>query len=311
MKKTIKYLIKRLYYSFKTCAEGNLLKRATGIGNPAQFHSYPGHFYSPIPSIEEIRLNEDSIFNSFSEDIPGINLNIDTQINLLQEFKDFYEELPFDANKKDNLRYFFENPNFSYADAIILYSMIRLNKPKKIIEIGAGFSSCVILDTMELFFNNDISYSVIEPYPRLFTALTKKEDRKTIEIVEDKLQNIPVNRFSDLSAGDILFIDSSHVSKINSDINRIFFEILPILKSGVNIHFHDIFYPFEYPKEWIYEGRAWNEAYLLRAFLQYNKDFRIQFFNDFIGKFHENLIRKEMPLCLINKGGSIWIKKIK
>lgn len=141
--------------------------------------------------------------------------------------------------------------------------------------------------------------------------MIRKEDKKKIYIIENKLENISLDIFLNLSEGDILFIDSTHVSKINSNINRIFFEILPILKSGVNIHFHDIFYPFEYPKEWIYEGRAWNEAYLLRAFLLFNDTFEIQYFNDFLGKYHEDLIKKEMPLCLKNKGGSIWIKKVR
>src|SRR5690606_17050723 len=110
-------------------------------------------------------------------------------------------------------------------------------------------------------------------------------------------------------ANDILFIDSTHVSKINSDVNYIFFEILPRLASGVYIHFHDIFFPFEYPKAWVYEGRAWNEAYILRAFLQYNNAFSVVLMNTFMDQFHKSFFREHMPLCLINPGGSIWIRK--
>jgi hypothetical protein len=96
---------------------------------------------------------------------------------------------------------------------------------------------------------------------------------------------------------------------VGSDVNFLFFNVLPILQDGVLIHFHDIFYPFEYPQDWIFEGRAWNEAYLLRAFLQYNSSFHIVFMNTFMEYFHEPIFQQEMPLCLKNTGGSIWIRK--
>jgi hypothetical protein len=124
------------------------------------------------------------------------------------------------------------------------------------------------------------------------------------------VQEVGLEKFKALRENDILFIDSSHVSKINSDVNYIFFTILPQLHPGVYIHFHDIFYPFEYPKEWIYEGRAWNEIYLLRAFLQHNAVFKIVFFNTFLEYFHAKRFQEDMPLCLKNPGGSVWLKKV-
>jgi len=101
------------------------------------------------------------------------------------------------------------------------------------------------------------------------------------------------------------------VSKLNSDVNRIFFDLLPSIKKGVLIHFHDIFWPFEYPKEWIREGRAWNEAYLLRAFLEFNDSYEIVFFVSYMHTFHTELLQEQMPLCLKNSGANIWIRKIK
>ena len=97
---------------------------------------------------------------------------------------------------------------------------------------------------------------------------------------------------------------------MSSDVNHIFFEILPRLSSGVHIHFHDIFYPFEYPKDWVYEGRAWNEAYVLRAFLQYNSAFRVVLMNTFMERYHESFFQERMPLCLKNTGASLWIRKM-
>jgi hypothetical protein len=270
----------------------------------------PGHFLSPIPSIEEISLKESKIFNNIPREIPEINLNEDRQIDLLDEFKEYYRELPFDARKKDGLRYYFENPSFEYGDAIILYCMIRHVRPKRFIEVGSGYSSCVTLDTNELFFDNDITCSFVDPYPELLLSLITDSDKARCEITRKQLQDIDLDFFSELSSGDILFIDSTHVSKINSDVNYLFFEILPLLKSGVYVHFHDVFYPFEYPKDWVYEGRAWNEAYLLRAFLQYNSVFDIQFFNSFMHRFHRDKLSSALPLCMKNPGGSIWLKKI-
>jgi hypothetical protein len=111
--------------------------------------------------------------------------------------------------------------------------------------------------------------------------------------------------------------DSSHVVKTHSDVNYVFFEILPRLQNGVYIHFHDIFHPFEYPKEWVYQGRAWNEAYVLRAFLQNNDRYRIEFFNSFMATFYRDLIARQMPLCLHHaaesmiptSAQSIWLRK--
>jgi hypothetical protein len=288
-----------------------LLAEKEGIGKYLTWVP-PGHFYSPIPLVDEIQQRESEVFPDLSKriPIPGVGMNELGQLELLSSFKPFYKEQPFSETKQDGLRYFFENPNYSYSDAIFLYCMIRHAQPGRIIEIGSGFSSCVTLDTNELFFNNSISCTFIEPYPELFYSLINGSDRERIQVIPEKLQDVPLEKFSELQANDILFIDSTHVSKTFSDVNLIFSQILPQLNSGVYIHFHDIFYPFEYPKDWVYEGRAWNEIYMLRAFLQFNHKFEIQLFNTFLESIHEDYFIKEMPLCLRNRGGSIWLKKL-
>jgi hypothetical protein len=270
----------------------------------------PGHFYSPIPNLDEVRENESTIFGETPEAIPGIDLAEVSQLQLLDEFKTYYAELPFTANKIPDRRYFFENSSYSYSDAITLYCMIRHAQPKRIVEIGSGNSSCATLDTNELFFSGGIKTTFIEPFPELLLSLIKPADKETIQLLPKKLQDVDAGVFQSLEANDILFVDSTHVSRINSDVNRILFEILPALKSGVYVHFHDIFYPFEYPKEWVYEGRAWNEAYALRAFLQFNSAFRIVFFNTYLEHFHRPFFEEHLPLCLKNTGGSLWIQKL-
>lgn len=268
----------------------------------------PGHFYSPIPDIEKIKDEEQKIFGDVPRQLPGIDLNEDEQIKLLHRFAQYYSQFPFKKEKQKDLRFFYENPNFCQGESLILYSIIRNCRPKRIIEIGSGYSSCLILDVNELFFNNQISCTFIDPYPQLLCSLIKDEDRENIEIIPGKLEDIDTGIFSSLTNRDILFIDSTHVSKINSDVNHIFFRILPLLNSGVFIHFHDIYYPFEYPREWLYQGRAWNEAYILRAFLEYNNDFKIVFFNSFLGIFYRDLLQKVMPLFGEHTGSSIWLQ---
>lgn len=270
----------------------------------------PGHFYSPIPSMDDVRAREKELFEDVPGTIPGVDLNEQRQLDLLEEFAEYYRELPFGAEKKDHHRYSLNNPYYSYTDGIVLYCMLRHLKPKRIIEAGSGYSSCVILDTNELFLNDKISCTFVEPYPERLLSLLKDGDKEKVEIIEKQLQEIDLKKFAELESGDILVIDSTHVSKIGSDVNYIFFEILPVLQSGVYIHFHDIFYPFEYIKEWVYEGRAWNEAYLLRAFLQHNSAFRIEFFTSFLRRVHGERLGELMPLCLEHPGGSIWLKKL-
>jgi len=270
----------------------------------------PGHYYSPIPSMEEVKRDEARIFSRTSPCISSIDLKEKDQEQLLNEFKRYYDEIPFNDYKTENLRYYFKNLAYSYGDALFLFCMIRHLKPKKIVEIGSGYSSSVILDTNELFFSNSIACTFIEPYVQTLESLLKEEDKYRVTLIPSRVQDVDLEFFSSLCSNDIIIVDSTHVSKINSDVNFILFNILPILSKGVYIHFHDVFYPFEYPKEWIYEGIAWNEGYLLRAFLQYNTTFSIVFWSDFLGTFYMDFLNKEMPLTLQNPGAQLWIKKL-
>jgi hypothetical protein len=266
------------------------------------------HFYSPFPAIADIKKFD---FGFLPAEISGIDLRTQEQFDLLNEFDSFYKELLFENEKTKGLRYYFLNNAYGYSDAIFLHCMLRFLKPKKIIEVGSGFSSCVTLDTNELYLNNQMKCIFIEPYPELLRSLIKEQDNSDIEIYESQLQDVSLDVFMSLHDGDILFIDSTHVSKFNSDVNYIIHRILPILSKGVYIHFHDIFYQFEYPKEWLIEGRAWNEQYILRAFLEYNTSFKIVLFNTYLESMFPEKLKERFPLIYKDTGGSIWIKKEK
>lgn len=268
-----------------------------------------GHFYSPIISIEDIKKRESEIWKNVDVDgISGLNLKTEEQQKLVKQFNHYYNEIPFKKERQNNLRYYFENDFYSYTDGTILYSFIRHFKPKRIIEIGSGFSSAVMLDTNELFFNNEIDLTFIDPYAERLISILTPEDKERVKLIETDVQLIPLNIFQELESGDILFVDSTHVAKTGSDVNYILFEILPVLKSGVLIHFHDIFYPFEYPREWVFKGFNWNEDYILKAFLMYNENFEIKLFSDYLHK-HYKEIFASLPLTYLNTGGNLWIEK--
>jgi Methyltransferase domain len=160
-----------------------------------------------------------------------------------------------------------------------------------VIEIGSGYSSVALLDVNQRHLDNAIACTFVEPYPELLESLLRPGDRERIRIHPHPVQDVGREVVAPLRAGDVLVVDSTHVLKTGSDVNTILFEILPALASGVYIHFHDVFYPFEYPREWVYQERAWNEVYARRAFLQYNDAFEIVYFNHFFALFHAERLR--------------------
>jgi hypothetical protein len=279
----------------------------------------PGHFYSPIPDLREVKAREKDIWRrEAAKEIPGIDLNEQAQLELLDRLKAYYAEQPFTEEKTPHCRYYFANDFFNFCDGIIYYCMLRHLKPKRVIEIGSGFSSCVLLDTNDLFFDSTIRCTFIEPHPERLYSLMGPAGGDKVQVISKPLQDIDVDCFRELSPGDMLFVDSSHVSKVGSDVNVILFEIVPALAPGVHIHFHDVFYPFEYPREWVYRRWAWNELYLLKAFLSHNRDFSISLFESFLERFHGERLRDALPLAPRHSsagptltGGSLWIERVK
>ncbi len=268
-----------------------------------------GHYYSPVPSLEEIERDRARLFGPPPRELPGIELNEQGQLELLRSFANLYQELPFPIDREPGLRYWFDNPSYSYSDAIFLYCMLRHARPRRIVEVGCGYSSCVILDTDERFLGDRARCTFVDPYPDLLLDLLREGDLARVRLLRSRLQDVPLKEFLGLEANDVLVVDSTHVAKVGSDVQHLFNEILPRLRSGVYVHFHDVFYPFEYPEEWIREGRAWTEAYLLRAFLAFNREFEIVAFNTYLERFHRQWFERHMPLCLRNEGASIWLRR--
>ena len=241
--------------------------------------------------------------------IAGIDLNVERQLEWVRKVGAYYVDTIFPENATGETRFYLDNPNFSYMDAFFYYAFIRDIKPKRIIEVGCGYSSALVMDVNERHFQNSIDTTFIEPFPQTLYGLMRSGDRERAHVIQDYLQEVPLTVFADLRAGDILFIDSSHVSKTDSDLNHLLFYVLPALEQGVYIHFHDIFFPFEYPKGWVAEGRAFNECYVLRAFLMNNPAYSIELFSSYLWTKHRHDLAA-MPLCCTREGGSLWLKKV-
>ncbi|MCD4695003.1 MAG: class I SAM-dependent methyltransferase [Bacteroidales bacterium] len=267
----------------------------------------PGHYYSPIVDTDEIKKREKDIWTN-NKEVKGVDLNVDEQKALLKEFEQYYSDLPFQDNISDKLRYYYINTYYTYTDGIMLYSMLRHFTPNHVVEVGSGFSSAIMLDVKDTF-GLKTKLSFIEPYPDRLYSLLSEKDKKENEVLVQDIQSMPLEFFNKLEKNDMLFIDTTHICKTDSDVNYLFFEILPVLKKGVLIHIHDVFSGFEYPKDWVYEGRSWNEDYLLKAFLMYNTSFRIKLFSHFMHTHHSDVF-KNMPLCYKNTGGNIWLEKL-
>jgi predicted O-methyltransferase YrrM len=268
----------------------------------------PGHFASPIPNVTEI-FDSKKLFDE-SQDIKDIELNIEKQIENIEALKEYIIDNPYEKPNLIN-RYKFENGMLGPMDGLVLFSVIRKYNPSRIVEVGSGYSSAIMLDVNNLYFGDKLKLTFIEPYPARLNSLLRDNDAQSVQIIEDKIQNVDLELFKNLEENDILFLDTSHIVKTGSDVNYWLFNILPILKTGVIIHIHDIFWPMEYPKEWIEQQKCYTEIYLIRAFLMNNSDYEIIVFNNFLQKKYNNHIIKISEKLTETQGGSLWLRKVR
>jgi hypothetical protein len=248
----------------------------------------PGHFYSPLTSREDI---ERAL--SWKPEAPGIDLNGDAQLALAGELASTLGELlpgPRWSGGPDNRM-------FGAADASVYRAMLSWLRPQRIIECGSGYSTAIALD-------EGYRVTCIEPYPDRLLSLVRRGDPVTL--LRQPVQDVPLSLYEELGAGDILFIDSTHIVKAGSDVCWLLLHVLPHLKPGVVVHLHDIFWPFEYPTAWLREHRDWTEDYLLHAFLSGNTSWEILWFSSWIWRCQPEVIPEHLRA---EDPGSIWLRK--
>ena len=264
------------------------------------YHVTPVHFYQPIPDTGML----DDVYRAESA-MEGIDWNEAAQLELLHDVFSGYatEYRQFEKAFRADNRFAGETIEFIGHDPHVYHCMIRHFKPAKVIEVGAGFSTHVALNAAKL--NGNTSITAIEPYPGDFLRAVLGE----IHHVKQTAQSIDSGFFASLQANDILFIDSSHVVKTGSDVCYLVLEVLPRLRPGVIIHFHDIFLPFNYPRNWLEQRRMfWNEQYLVQAYLLHNQRTRILFANRYMGEHHREHLMETFPGSDKVGGGSLWLQ---
>jgi hypothetical protein len=268
------------------------------------FHVTPVHFYQPIPDTRTLR---ETLWNRPSK-LVGIDMNHSVQLDLLRKrfpkFREEYEQFPTEPTGEPS-RFYLTNGLFDGADALVAYCMVRHFQPDLIIEVGSGFSSLVSGEAAAK--NNRSALICIEPFPQEFL---KQGFPGLHSLIEKRVEDVDLNFFSQLGSRDILFIDSSHTVKIGGDVNYLFLELLPRVKPGVIVHVHDIFFPFDYRRDWVMdEFRFWTEQYLLQAFLSFNSEFEVLMSNSYLGHYHKEDLKATFPSLASWGGGSFWMRR--
>jgi hypothetical protein len=153
----------------------------------------------------------------------------------------------------------------------------------------------------------ELGVTCIDPYP---SNALRKGFPGLRSLIEEKIEDIDLEFFSQLDSGDVLFIDSSHTVKIGHDVNYLFLEVLPRLRPGVIVHVHDIFLPFEYRRDWVLdEFRFWTEQYILQAFLTFNSEFEVLLSNSYLNHYHQQELKAAFPDLSRWIGGSFWMRR--
>ena len=283
------------------------MKASKIIFNKVGIYPIRDHYYEPMFNTSRLKKPL-----SMDRDLPGIDFNINEQLTILKSFSFTDELLEIPIEKTSKLEFYYNNGPFSSGDAEYLYNIIRLYKPKKIIEVGSGNSTLMARNAINRNKSENQNYLCehicIEPYQHPWL------EKLDIEIVRNLVEDTERSLFLSLGENDILFIDSSHIIRPQGDVLVEYLEVMPLLRSGVLVHIHDIFTPKDYLDDWVkHRVRLWNEQYLLEAFLTLNNEFRI------IGSL--NYLKHHYPLELSSKcpilaqqfnfrePGSFWLRR--
>ena len=259
------------------------------------YHIRPIHYYEPLPDFRSITAEQ----LKRRHDYPAIDFRWDEQLALVGKLAEYREELR-------RLDFDFNNDYFSGFDAAVYYSLLRHLKPRKVVEIGGGYSTRMAAKALAA--NGSGSLTCIEPYPERLNG-----SEPGIELIAKRVEEIDLGFFSNLAANDVLFIDSSHTVKFGSDVYYEFIELLPRLAPGVWVHVHDIFFPHDYPEEWLLKRRlALNEQYFLEAFLSFNQQFHVALSNYWLCLEHLEHATSLWPQADLpdHRASSFWMKRV-
>jgi hypothetical protein len=273
-------------------------------------------YYSTLPVLEEIertrhRWDRPSPLTGLDVDVPAMTKTLD---ELATRWDDDYRATAGDylANTRAGF-----GPGYPEFDARTLYYLLREHKPTRYLEVGSGLSTyyATLAGRRNAEDGAPLSITCIEPYP--FDAL---RGLPSFELIEGFVQDVPVSRFEELESGDVLFIDSSHALKIDSDVAYLFLEVVPRVKPGVFVHIHDVPFPFNtpYPADtWLFGERwpvYWNEAMVVQTFLAFNSAFDILLSTPLVRHADERFLQERfdnyVPVAQDrNPPSSLWLRR--
>jgi Methyltransferase domain len=296
-----------------THAKGEQVREGEEASSGATLLCWPlDHHYSPVPDVRKFTAEpaRSRIWPSAPKETPGIDWRPDAQVRLLSAELGVQEAIRFpDGPTGDPTEYHTANRFFSPLDAWVLQAMLRHFRPRRMIEVGCGWSSLVTARVNREHLGAAMEFTCIEPHPPEFLADGVKGISR---IIDRPVEELPVDRFGGLGANDVLFIDTTHTVKTGGDVNYLFHEVVPTLAAGVIVHIHDVFLPWDYPEEWVLAGRAWNEQYLVQSFLAFNWEFEILLGVAWMSHSRPDVFAEVVPgfpESTPNGGGSLWIRR--
>lgn len=240
-----------------------------------------------------------------------IDFNVDGQRYWLSQLAPFIGQCPYVTQQTPaGMRY--QNTKqgrYNRTDAAVQYAILSFVQPKHYLEVGSGCSTAVALDAADNMSHTMQITCIDTRLQHLLDAHVPSADHHRIHTYQQPAETVDSAIFTQLTAGDVLFIDSSHTVSPGSDVAYLLFTILPLLPSGVYVHVHDIFTNFVYPEQWHERASRWNEITHVRAFLQYNSRFSIQLFVHYLVTRLPALWNTECPALAHKPGGSLWLRK--
>ncbi len=231
--------------------------------------------------------------------LPGIDVDADVLVARLGE--------ALASGALEQQRYDPSNDQFGPLDATLVRHIVRSLEPNRWIEVGSGHSTAALLDATDNLASRP-RITAIDPYADRLRSTLRPGDLERLELIEEGVQGVPLETFQALEAGDVLFLDTTHVVRPGSDVVYEFLEVLPRLTPGVIVHIHDITYPFDVPDVWLEEGRIWCEPYLLRALLCDNPRFSILQWPGAVAALRPSALEEMLPPSITSAGTSLWLQ---
>jgi hypothetical protein len=277
------------------------------LGRRLGFDVIRRNYGSPLPDLDRV----DPRIWSEPHALPGVAFDLEAQFRFLEQLlAPFVSHIHGPAGAASLSGFDFANRMYGPGDAEVLYAMLRHLRPATVVEVGSGNSTLLAIEALRRNASEGSRGRLValDPSPRLpLPSASPLLEHRPVAIGE-----APANLFEDLGSGDVLFVDSSHVTKLGSDVNRIVLDLLPSLSVGVHVHFHDVFLPWEYPRRLTAEEeKFWTEQYLLHAFLIGNRTYAVTLGLYALLRADRRRVEAVIPrLATGGAPGAFWIRKV-